>query len=70
MCGFLVMFMQAGFAIVETGLCRAKNANDTMMMNFAVCYRRAARILADRLRHSDGRRRRSGQSRRSASPQF
>jgi Amt family ammonium transporter len=22
--GFLVMFMQAGFAIVETGLCRAK----------------------------------------------
>ena len=24
--GFLVMFMQAGFAIVETGLCRAKNA--------------------------------------------
>src|SRR6266481_8422497 len=32
--GFLVMFMQAGFAIVETGLCRAKNANHTMMMNF------------------------------------
>src|SRR5260370_34361187 len=25
--GFLVMFMQAGFAIAETGLCRAKNAN-------------------------------------------
>src|SRR6266849_9682627 len=25
--GFLVMFMQAGFALVETGLCRAKNAN-------------------------------------------
>ena len=24
--GFLVMFMQAGFALVETGLCRAKNA--------------------------------------------
>jgi ammonium transporter, Amt family len=35
-CGFLVMFMQAGFAIVETGLCRAKNANHTMMMNFMV----------------------------------
>ncbi|HEY5480222.1 MAG TPA: ammonium transporter [Verrucomicrobiae bacterium] len=33
---FLVMFMQAGFAIVETGLCRAKNANHTMMMNFMV----------------------------------
>jgi Amt family ammonium transporter len=35
-CGFLIMFMQAGFAIVETGLCRAKNANHTMMMNFMV----------------------------------
>src|SRR5882724_8354734 len=34
--GFLVMFMQAGFAIVETGLVRAKNANHTMMMNFMV----------------------------------
>jgi Amt family ammonium transporter len=34
--GFLVMFMQAGFALVETGLCRAKNANHTMMMNFTV----------------------------------
>jgi Amt family ammonium transporter len=34
--GFLVMFMQAGFATVETGLCRAKNANHTMMMNFMV----------------------------------
>ena len=28
--GFLVMFMQAGFAMVETGLCRAKNAAHTM----------------------------------------
>jgi Amt family ammonium transporter len=35
-CGFLVMFMQAGFAIVEAGLCRVKNANHTMMMNFMV----------------------------------
>ncbi len=34
--GFLVMFMQAGFAVVETGLCRAKNASHTMMMNFMV----------------------------------
>src|SRR5262249_15828107 len=25
--GFLVMFMQAGFMFVETGLCRAKNAS-------------------------------------------
>jgi Amt family ammonium transporter len=34
--GFLVMFMQAGFAVVETGLGRAKNSNHTMMMNFMV----------------------------------
>jgi Amt family ammonium transporter len=34
--GFLVMFMQAGFALVETGLCRAKNASHTMSMNFMV----------------------------------
>jgi Amt family ammonium transporter len=34
--GFLVMFMQAGFAYVEAGLCRVKNANHTYMMNFFV----------------------------------
>lgn len=34
--GFLVMFMQAGFALVETGFCRAKNASHTMLMNFLV----------------------------------
>ncbi len=34
--GFLVMFMQAGFALVETGLCRGKNAGHTMSMNFMV----------------------------------
>jgi Amt family ammonium transporter len=34
--GFLVMFMQAGFAFVEAGLCRVKNANHTYMMNFFV----------------------------------
>jgi Amt family ammonium transporter len=34
--GFLVIFMQAGFALVETGLVRAKNASHTMSMNFAV----------------------------------
>ena len=33
---FLVMFMQAGFALVETGFTRAKNAAHTMFMNFAV----------------------------------
>jgi Amt family ammonium transporter len=34
--GFLVMFMQAGFALVETGLIRAKNAAHTFSMNFMV----------------------------------
>jgi ammonium transporter, Amt family len=34
--GFLVMFMQAGFAMVETGFCRAKNAAHTMCMNFLI----------------------------------
>ncbi len=34
--GFLVMFMQAGFALVETGLTRAKNVAHTFSMNFLV----------------------------------
>ncbi len=34
--GFLVMFMQAGFALVEAGLTRAKNAAHTMAMNFMI----------------------------------
>jgi ammonium transporter, Amt family len=34
--GFLVMFMQAGFMYVETGLCRAKNAAHTAGMNFLI----------------------------------
>jgi len=34
--GFLVMFMQAGFAMVETGFTRSKNVAHTMMMNFMV----------------------------------
>ncbi|MGD0462411.1 MAG: ammonium transporter [Tepidisphaeraceae bacterium] len=34
--GFLVMFMIAGFALVETGMCRAKNVAHTMSMNFLV----------------------------------
>ncbi|MBI5726478.1 MAG: ammonium transporter [Ignavibacteriales bacterium] len=34
--GFLVMFMQAGFAAVETGFTRAKNVAHTMGMNFLV----------------------------------
>jgi len=34
--GFLVMFMQAGFMLVETGLCRAKNAAHTAAMNLMI----------------------------------
>src|SRR6188768_4046051 len=34
--GFMVMFMQAGFALLETGLTRAKNVAHTMGMNFLV----------------------------------
>jgi ammonium transporter, Amt family len=34
--GFLVMFMQAGFAMVESGFTRSKNAAHTMAMNFMV----------------------------------
>ena len=36
MAGFLVMFMQVGFAMVETGFTRAKNAVNTMAMNIVI----------------------------------
>src|SRR5688572_21210954 len=36
LCGFLIMVMQAGFALVETGLTRSKNVAHTMAMNFLV----------------------------------
>jgi Amt family ammonium transporter len=36
LCGFLVMFMQTGFALLETGLTRAKNASHTMAMNIMI----------------------------------
>ncbi|MDE2026157.1 MAG: ammonium transporter, partial [Patescibacteria group bacterium] len=34
--GFLVMFMQAGFALVETGFVRVKNVVHTMAMNLVI----------------------------------
>ncbi len=34
--GVLVLFMQAGFALVETGFTQAKNASHTMMMNLVI----------------------------------
>ena len=33
LCGFLVMFMQAGFAMLTAGFCRAKNATNLMAKN-------------------------------------
>ncbi|MFO0426056.1 MAG: ammonium transporter [Planctomyces sp.] len=36
MAGFLVMFMQAGFMLVEVGLCRAKNGAHTAAMNLMI----------------------------------
>ena len=36
LCGFLVMFMQAGFAMVETGFTRSRNAANTMAMNLVI----------------------------------
>jgi Amt family ammonium transporter len=35
-CAFAVFFFQCGFAMVETGFCRMKNAAHTMTMNFMV----------------------------------
>ncbi len=35
-CAFLVIFMQAGFAMMETGFARAKNAGHIMAMNLMV----------------------------------
>jgi Amt family ammonium transporter len=35
-CSFLVMFMQLGFSMVETGFTRGKNAVHTMSMNFVI----------------------------------
>ena len=57
--GFLVMFMQAGFAMVETGFTRAKNAAHTMCDELHGLPDRHARLLDLRLRAADGRRRRA-----------
>merc|ERR1719476_912639 len=38
LCGALVMFMHCGFAMLETGSCRAKNASNVLMKNLVnVC---------------------------------
>ena len=48
--GFLVMFMQAGFMMVETGLCRAKNAAHTIGDELHDLPARLPRVLGVRLR--------------------
>jgi Amt family ammonium transporter len=35
-CAYMVFFMQAGFAMVETGFTRSKNAGHTMAMNMMI----------------------------------
>jgi hypothetical protein len=42
--GFMVFFMQAGFALVETGFTRSKNVAHTMLMNMMVFMDTAATI--------------------------
>jgi len=38
LCGFLVFFMQAGFALLETGFVRAKYASHVMFMNLSIFF--------------------------------
>ena len=52
--GYLVMFMQAGFAAVETGLCRAKNANHTYHDELHGVRVWVVRILGNGLRVATG----------------
>ena len=47
----LVFFMQAGFAMVETGFTRAKNAGNIIMKNLMDFSHRHADLLDPRLRH-------------------
>ena len=46
----LVIFMQAGFALVETGFCRAKHAAHVVSTNFAIFGLGLRRLLPRRLR--------------------
>ncbi len=46
----LVFFMQAGFAMVETGFTRAKSAGNIMMKNLMDASHGRHRVLGDRIR--------------------
>ena len=68
----LVMFMQAGFAFLEAGLTRMKNAGHIAGKNVLIFAHLLARLLGGRLRARVRRRRtrssaRTGSSRRSTS---
>jgi len=54
--GFLVFFMNAGFALLEAGLCRAKNASTILAKNFVVFAAATVAfwILGFNLMFSDG----------------
>ena len=64
--GFLVFFMQAGFALVEAGFARAKNTVNILTKNFGLLHRRPCflglwlrrhvRRLGDRAGHRAGER--------------
>ena len=59
MTGFMVFFMNLGFALVESGLCRAKNAVNILSKNFIVFCGVVDRVPPSRLR-PDVRRRQPG----------
>ena len=54
-CAFFVIFMQAGFAMMEPGFTRAKNAGYTMAMNMMVFVIVVLGYLVHRLWSADGR---------------
>ena len=49
-CGALVMWMAAGFAMLEAGLVRSKNTTEILTKNIAVCDREY-HVLVRRLHH-------------------
>ena len=53
--GFLVMFMQAGFAMVEAGLVPRQKRKPHLHDEFFCVYVRVVRLLDHRLRYPDGR---------------
>eukprot|EP00435_Cladocopium_sp_Y103_P003960 s4316_g1.t1 len=54
LCGALVMFMHAGFGMLETGSCRAKNASNVLMKNLVnVCVGTLGCLAAELLMKCD-----------------